>query len=83
MNRAGYHMNERIDVLAVMDEWPKGAWGSREEWGAHLMRHAEARAAVAELIEAVEFVRDNVKSDTPEMWARLDEALARVQGGSK
>lgn len=57
-------MNERIDVLAVMDTDGRavalvadGCVGLRKkQWERHLVIHDEARAAVAELIEAADGV---------------------------
>jgi len=34
--------------------------------------------ALSELSEAAKHVRDNVRDDTPEMWERLDAALAKA-----
>lgn len=73
----------KVDVLAVMDEWANGKWDSCEEWGAHLMRHAEARAAVVELIDAaIDFMREEPAATVSEMTDQLDRlraALSKVQ----
>lgn len=51
----------------------------RERWVhevVELGRKAAAREVVLNnLVEAADFVRDNARDDTPEMWIRLDDAI--------
>ena len=82
-------MSGPVDVLAVMDAdgravallsdeyYDAGKSNLAEEWSDHLSVHDEARAAVAELIEAAAVT-------LAEPWEidRLRAALARVQGGA-
>ena len=69
----------KVDVLAVMDECIKSQNDALANWS-HEYLH-EARAAVAELIEAASGMlpRDSTYDDDDE--ARLRAALARVSGG--
>lgn len=67
MNRAGGTMNERIDVLAVMD-----AACDKFNWADAAAEMAEARAAVAELIESLRIAEQ----------ALLEVAHAQANGPS-
>lgn len=40
--------------------------------------HAALIAAAPDLLEALIDVRDNVQGDSPEMWARVNAAIARA-----
>lgn len=86
-------MNERIDVLAVLDsaanELDREGCQEPNENGDSLM---VARAAVAELIEAqrallAEYGRGiaSMRVDAPRraLWLRARDALTRVQGGAE
>lgn len=88
-------MSAPVDVLAVLErlEREAAAWSQRYPRDAKLTREAaeaiEARAAVAELIEAVGTYEEAVRlfgRTTPSAiraYAQLLAALARVQGGAK
>lgn len=52
-----------------------GDWGDRAV--AELRR---LHALNAELLEALIDVRDNAASDSPEMWGRVDAAIAKAGG---
>lgn len=78
--------NGGVDVLAVMDADGRAValaademktQIARDSWQAHLGKHDEARAVVAELIEAATAVSDySYPTDT--VMDRLREALARL-----
>ena len=40
------------------------------------------RTKKSELLAALVDVRDNVKEDSPDMWRRVDEAIAKAEGGN-
>lgn len=87
-------MSESIDVLAVMDAALSRLWNSipiRQVWTKDQLdadeQLKEARAAVAELIEAAELLRMLATSheefpDWPAGWSwlRVDSAISRVRG---
>jgi len=77
---------KKVDVLAVMDEAERIL--TREHCDLAAMRLIEARAAVAELVEAAKGMRavtggGNVCTVTESLAAyhRLDAALAKFGGG--
>ncbi|NJB80334.1 hypothetical protein [Xanthomonas arboricola] len=85
-------MSAPVDVLAVMDCVIAG----EREWGAHEAANAltNARAAVAELIDAVDELSkfsnktdwDDLSDGTAEMtralWTRVNKALTRAGGAA-
>jgi hypothetical protein len=86
--------NARVDVLAVMDNVADGAREAAENRPGNPTLHTrwldaeQARAAVAELIEAAK--RCRMESDEwpagfdpsgDTWWGQMHRALARVQGG--
>lgn len=85
-------MSDKVDVLAVMDRASARLdWGDIKAMNLSL-ELAEARAAVAELIEAVKEYRDALQEfandGEPENYfrhelaeQRLDAALSRIGGG--
>lgn len=91
-------MSAAVDVLAVMDAdgravallsdeyYDAGKSNLAEKWSDHLSVHDEARAAVAELIDAASHLRETRTykgtADAEDRRARLDAALARVKGGA-
>lgn len=89
-------MSESIDVLAVMDAALSRLWNSipiRQVWTKDQLdadeQLKEARAAVAELIEAAELLRmlSTSHEEFPEWpagwsWLRIDSAISRVRGAA-
>lgn len=71
----------KVDVLAVMDSFVAQAEGMAFRLDTNQPVHAwatsvkEARAAVAELIEACWYISAHAK---PDEWMRFHEALARI-----
>ena len=88
-------MTAPVDVLAVMTAASGAAAFERDEhahhnkaasgwWDRQRLDLDEARAAVAELIAAAEGFRlaVSMRTHTTKARARLDAAIARVQGGA-
>ncbi|MPS36004.1 MAG: hypothetical protein E2593_12010 [Stenotrophomonas sp.] len=89
-------MSEKIDVLAALDAALHRLWDSvpvRQVWTMEQLdadeQLKEARAAVAELIEAAEILRMLATSheefpDWPAGWSwlRIDSAISRVRGAA-
>lgn len=85
-----------MDVLAVLDpcthlevkrseENPKAGFVDMHDWYAYVGFSYEARAAIAELIEAASLTRVAVEDDCVpnSLIERLTAALSGVQGGAK
>lgn len=51
-----------------------------DESRAVVKERGELIAAALELLEALEFVSKNVKSDTAEMWGMVEAAIAKAKG---
>jgi len=83
-------MSESIDVLAVLDAALKRLWDSvpvRQVWTREQLNAdeqlKEARAAVAELIEAAEWMTDYFhKESGVDRVIRLRSVLDRVRGSA-
>lgn len=71
--------NENPGVLAVWDALVKCA-NSGPALPPHESIIAQARADLTELLETLIYVRDNAASDSPEMWQRVDEIIAKATG---
>lgn len=72
-----------VDVLAVMDEVAEVLLDERR--GSTAIRLERARAAVAELIEALAEVKQwsdvsGIDDEWPDVMERVNAALARVKG---
>ncbi len=70
-----------VDVLAVMSRIEDKVSCS-DFWDVSITDLLEARAAVAELIEAISQYRLSASTTNRERASRLDAALARVKGES-
>lgn len=72
-------MNDKVDVLAVMSRIEDKVSCS-DFWDVSITDLLKARAAVAELIEAMGQYRRSSSTTNRDSVARLDAALARVKG---
>jgi hypothetical protein len=60
--------------------WNAGRLAVVTEGNAEPEPNARLIAAAPELLEALKLVRDNARDDSPEMWDKVNSAIAKATG---
>lgn len=69
------------DGWLVNEKGEEIVWYTNDDDGIHAEpANASLIAAAPELLEALIELRDGVKGDSPDMWARVDAAIAKATG---